>query len=363
MKILHIINSLAGGGAERLVSQIVPLMNKNYIQCDVLILSSINDIYSNYLIEHGVFVNFLPYKNMFDPRIPFYFYQFIKHYKYDIIHAHLFPTIYWTSLITYFNRKKVRFVMTEHNTYNKRRKIFWLVYFERIIYYRYAKIISISKGTQDNLIKWLKPHNEIDKYIVIENGILINEYKNATSFSRSEFEITENITLLCMVGRFTIQKNHKNMMKAMTLLPEKVHIVLIGDGEYKECIQELVKELKITHRVYFLGFRTDVARIIKTSDIFVIPSLWEGFGLVSIEAMACGIPIAASDVSGLREIIGNCGVFFNPNNPEDIANKLNILINNIEFRLNCIEKGFINVEKYNINLMVKRYIELYKNIY
>ena len=111
----------------------------------------------------------------------------------------------------------------------------------------------------------------------------------------------------------------------------------------------------------FLGFRRDVAKIMHSSDILVIPSIWEGFGLIAAEGMACGLPIAASNVPGLAEIVGDVGLKFEPEDPDSIKTAISSLYQ-------IIDEGEMTArlqkraKDYDINKTVQEYLAVYKKL-
>jgi glycosyltransferase involved in cell wall biosynthesis len=108
-----------------------------------------------------------------------------------------------------------------------------------------------------------------------------------------------------------------------------------------------------------MGFRTDVAEIIHTSDLVCIPSLWEGFGLIAAEAMACGTAVVSSNVTGLSDVIGDCGYKFNPNEPQSISEAIIKTVKGKNKNLN-IEKGKKHAEKFDIDRLVDEYLYIYE---
>src|SRR5699024_7093835 len=121
--------------------------------------------------------------------------------------------------------------------------------------------------------------------------------------------------LLCMIGRFSEQKDQKTIINSLKYLPDNIKLILVGDGEKKNELKLLTQELGLTNRVIFMGVRNDIPKIYKTIDIPIISSNWEGFGLVAVEGMAAGKPIIASDVPGLFNIVNDYGLTFKKNNP------------------------------------------------
>ena len=114
--------------------------------------------------------------------------------------------------------------------------------------------------------------------------------------------------------------------------------------------------LNLENRIHFYGNQIDIPGILKGSDIFIITSKWEGFGLVAVEAAAAVLPIIISDVPGLRDLFEDDEVTkINPNNSKDIAEKINYVSQNI----NKIRSKKINIDKYSIEKMTQKYLEIY----
>lgn len=366
MKVLQIINNLSSGGAEKLIETIVPIMKQiDGVQVEVLLLTDRNNVFDKTLKEHDITISVVPIKRLKDPLNIFYIRKFIIEGNFDIVHAHLFPTNYWTSIVSkliFFN--KPLFLTTEHSTHNRRRNKWYFRKIEKVIYNNYNKIISISRETQDNLMNWLEVKSEnIKKFIVIENGIDIERFKNAKPYKKCEIKkiLKEDNLLLCMVGRFTKQKDHPTIIKAMKELPENVHLLLIGEGELKVENEKLVDKLKLNERVHFLGFRRDVERILKTVDILVLSSYWEGFGLAAVEGMAAGKPVIATNVPGLSEVVGGAGLTFEVGNVKELKDKIMLLQNKNKYN-SISQKCLRRANNYNINNMVEKYIAVYKNM-
>ncbi len=357
LNILFIIGNLEGGGAQKLIADGAPFLKKNN-KCEVLVLSKTDDKYSDYLRKNHVKCFFLDditsshlgrLKGIID---------YIKHGKYDVVHVHLFPALYYCAFIKLFMFKNIPFVFTEHNTDNRRRHIKILRPIEKIVYKQYNSVVSISKDTKKELLKWINPINK-SKYFVIENGVPIDVFSNAMPLNRKDIYqgLLMDDILLCMIGSFTTQKNHRFAIEVLKDLPEQFKLALVGEGPLEEEIKKLVEEKQLSRRCFFLGFRKDVGRIMKTSDIVIIPSLWEGFGLVAIEAFASGKPVVCSNVPGLSDVVGNVGIKVPVNDKAAFVKRL-LEIQNKDINR---EKYIKRAKKYDIKVMLKKYYSLYKS--
>lgn len=363
MRILFISGLLSYGGASKLIFDLLPRMKKKGHDCELLILTDKQSKYIDDLESMGIPVRVVPELEKGHIRRIQYLKKWIVKGNYDIVHVNLFPTIYYCSMVKRLLGKKCPpLVMTEHSTDNKRRRKTYLRPLEQFIYKKYDHIISISDKTQENLCKWLKTEGDF-RFSVIENGIDVDVFKAAKPVSKDELCENYNSSdiLLLMVGSFTPQKNHEKLLEALSLLPDNYKLLLAGEGPLQDEMKGKVRELCIQGRVFFLGFRRDIASIMHSVDILVIPSIWEGFGLIAAEGMACGLPIVASDIPGLSEIVGDVGVKFTPTNPKDIAKKIKNCTSLIKDN-GFIEKTSRRVSRYDINRTVEQYLAVYNNL-
>jgi glycosyltransferase involved in cell wall biosynthesis len=365
MKILHIINNLGSGGAEKLIEDTLPIMNKKEdIELEVLLLTDKNNVFAESLKKQGIKINVIGTDNIYSPTNIISIRKFIKNNDFDIIHAHLFPTIYWTSLAakTLLNRK-FKLVFTEHSTHNRRRNYIIFKPIDRFIYNEFDKVISISQKTKANLIDWLGAKKK-NKFTIIENGIGTQKFNEAEAYSKKEMfsTCTEDNTFITMVGRFSEQKDQKTLIRALKQLDNNVHLFLVGEGLLIEEHKKYVENLNLNNRVHFLGFRSDVERILKTSDIVVLSSYWEGFGLAAVEGMAAGKSVIASDVSGLREVVKDAGLLFEQGDDEELAEIINELINNNDYYDLVSQKCLKKAEKYDISKMLNSLLKVYRDI-
>jgi len=181
-------------------------------------------------------------------------------------------------------------------------------------------IIAVSEYTKNKLIaRRMNPQ----KIIVIPNGVDIKEYE---SVQVKKFEHPT----VAYVGRLVEYKRVEDLLHAIKIVKKQIPEVqckIIGSGPRENKLKALARELGIDRRVEFLGFvpeRKDVIALVKRSHVFCLPSLVEGFGMVTIEAMAAGLPFVNSDIPATREITGGGigGLLFEPKNIEDLAEKI-----------------------------------------
>jgi len=256
LRVLHIINNLGSGGAEKLLEESLPLMNNiEGVRVDVLLLTDKNNVFDQKLKEEGVKVDVIPLRRIYSLFNILYIKKYIVEGNYDIVHAHLFPTQYWVAIASMLiKNKKIKFVTTEHSTNNRRMNKFYFKPIEKFVYSRYDCVISVNDKVQENIISWICPNKiEKKKYKVIRNGVNVEKFRNAIPYKKDAInnKFTDETKLVCMVGRFSEQKDQSALIRAMKKLPSDIHLLLIGEGPLKEKNESLAREIGVEDRVHF----------------------------------------------------------------------------------------------------------------
>lgn len=187
----------------------------------------------------------------------------------------------------------------------------------------FDSIITVSQFTKNRLVKFgLNP----ERIFVIPNGI------DLPSFNKSDGHPSQNNSL-AILGRLVKQKGHIYLIEAMKRVVKEVpdaKLNVIGDGPLRSSLEAKVREYRLDTNIVFRGGVADQEKfkMLCSSNIFVLPSLKEGFGIVLLEAMACGLPIVANDLPVLREVSidGQNGYLVDVKNPEELAGKIVVLL-------------------------------------
>lgn len=358
MKVLQVINSLNTGGAEKLLLETIPIYNEKDLKTDLLVLNGTVYPFLKALIKLECCLVFnLGNKSVYNPLLIFKIIPYLK--KYDVIHVHLFPALYWVAMAKIVSFSKTKIIYTEHSTTNSRRSstIFRLV--DKFIYKRYAKIVTIAKEVDINL----KSHTNCkpSKFQLIKNGISIKFFNEAIPYLKTDF-FDEDAKILIQVSSFRYPKDQFTLIKALALLPVNVKLLLVGDGELKDTCIKLVNKLNLANRVLFLGIRTDVPRLLKTADITVLSTNHEGLSLSSIEGMASSKPFVASDAPGLTEVIKGAGLLFPVGDEIALVKHIMELLNDENYYNTVANACFERSKEYDIAIMVEKHIALYNSL-
>ena len=359
MRILQITNSLNIGGAEKLIIDTVPLYQQKGIEMDVLLLKDNQTSFRDKLESESTGKVFaLSSGSVYNPFLIFKIIPYLQ--KYDLVHVHLFPALYWVVFAKILSFSKTKLIYTEHSTSNRRRNNIVFKFLDRLIYKRITKIITIADEVDLEIKKHLGFKE--DNFQLIQNGVDVAFFHSALAYPKTDF-FTEQDIILIQVSSFRWQKDQNTLIKALEFLPEKVKLLLVGTGELMNDSIETVKKLNLSERVKFLGNRSDVARLLKTADIVVLSSKHEGLSLSNIEGMSASKPFIGSDVPGLREIVKDYGLLFEQGNAKDLADTIKSLIDNPSFKTEIAEKCYQRAKEFDIHVMVERYMEVYKSIF
>lgn len=352
MRILHVITSLRIGGAERLISEIAPIMKVRGHQVDVFVFDGIDTFFKQSLQKAGIqVVAFKKNISVYNPLFIYYLYHLRN--KYDVIHTHLSSPQLFAAIAC---RSKVSLVTTEHNTENRRRSIKWFKNVDRWMYNQYKYVISISQKTEYNLKNYIGQSK--CRFITIHNGIDIDRFKNASPLDENTKGTSK--TIITMVAAFREQKDQMTLVQSMKFLDtNRYEIWLVGDGEKRQQVESYVKELCLTNNVRFWGNRDDVPSILKSSDIVVMSSKWEGFGLSIVEGMAAKKPVIATDVDGLSQVVGNAGILFQVGDAKQLAKEINQLSTDYNYYSKIAMKCELRAKEFDINIMVDKYLDVY----
>jgi glycosyltransferase involved in cell wall biosynthesis len=238
---------------------------------------------------------------------------------------------------------------------------------DRLLVLFSSRIITVSR-TVKKRFKWFKKN----KVEIIYNGVDTQEFSPglAQDDVRKKYHINSEDMVIGTVGRLSPEKGFEYLISAIrevvNVYPRtKVLIVGAGDEKYRLSLQEKVKDLELSSHIIFVGFYDDIPHILRCMDIFSLPSLSEGFNRSLLEAMACGLPVVATDVGGNVEIIkdGVNGLLVPPSKPRALASAITELLKDKEkIRKMGLEGRRIVEEDFSIEKNEKKIEKLYSQI-
>lgn len=350
MRILHVITSLLTGGAEKLIIDIVPRLREKGHVVDVVVFNGAETPFLQELRKNKDVKIYLLGNSFYDVRYIFKLRKIIKHY--DIIHTHNSSPQLYTVLANVGLHK--RLVTTEHNTTNRKRTNCLLRMVDKWMYKHYNQIICISDKAAENLKEYL---GRMDKICVIYNGVDVEQFHQAQPIT----EMKSSRFVALMVAAFRPQKDQDTLVRAISRLPkEKYEVWFAGDGARMGEVQSIVKELGVEEQVKFLGNRTDIPQLLKTADVIVMSTHYEGLSLSNIEGMSAGKPFVASDVDGVHEITNGYGILFLHEDDRALADILLELSSDKDYYDKIAERCCQRAKEFDVGRMIQEYNVVYE---
>ncbi|HOS83219.1 MAG TPA: glycosyltransferase family 1 protein [Methanolinea sp.] len=251
--------------------------------------------------------------------------------------------------------------------YYKNRSPYWRRNIEGLC--RADRIITISEFSKDEIIKHTGiPAERIDVvYCGVDRDVF---YPKRDKSPLREWGIHENQKVILYVGSEEPRKNLETLVEAIAHVCQEIpDIVLLkvgspGMGGDRKKTLALVKTHHLEDNVFFTGDVSEylLAKYYNAADIFVFPSLYEGFGLPIIEAMACGCPVIASNTSSIPEVVGDAAILVNSINPEEIAKAALEILTQEEKRMEVVKKGLSRVSQFDWDAAAKKTIRIYESM-
>ena len=293
LKILHVIGSLESGGSQTLFLNIFKSIDRSKIQFDFLISRPDELFYADIVRKLGGKIYVLPAFKGYNllKYIKSWKEFFAKHPEYDIIHGHVRST----AAIYLKIAKKFKYITISHShSVSSGKGIIAVI--KNILQYPIRYISDYFIACSDEAGKWLFGKRVCDssRYIVLNNAIDYEEFlfnKDVRTTKRKELDLG-NKFVIGHVGRFISTKNHAfliDIFKIIHKMNKEALLLLVGDGELWQEIDKKVHDNELSDCVVFTGARSDVPQLLQAMDIFILPSLFEGLGIVLIEAQASGL--------------------------------------------------------------------------
>ncbi|MCE1247974.1 MAG: glycosyltransferase family 4 protein [Firmicutes bacterium] len=215
------------------------------------------------------------------------------------------------------------------------------------------------------------------KLDLIPEGLVTENYEavnNSVPDKKKELGIPENAFVIGTVARLEAAKGYPYLLEAAKKILETkkthdnrdIYFVAVGKGRMQPQLEEKAKELGISDRMIFTGFRDDMWEILRTFDIFALPSIWEGQGVVLLEAMCYSKPVVASDVGGITDVVddGVTGILIPPADPEALAAALIKMMDNPDMMKKMGDAGYERVNKlFHDRDSNRKRLEVYKKLY
>jgi glycosyltransferase involved in cell wall biosynthesis len=367
MKVLHVFKITGISGSENHLLTLLPGLVKKGVKIQVVMMEEPGKPVVKFaeILENSGIEVFRVAIGL-DLSVPVFFKirKIIANQKPDIVHTHLIHGDLYGGLAARSAGIK-RIVSSKHND-DEFRNRFFMKSINRFINHRTCRIIAIS-----NAMKEFSIRNEgIDpgKIEVIHYGLVDFEKSLRDKNLRKKLGYGPEHIVFGIIARLTKQKGHRYLLEAFARVQSRhdcARLLIAGDGEMRGELERITRKLGLEKKVKFLGIREDTADIYHVLDIFVHPSLWEGFGLVFLEAMSFSLPIIATKVSAIPELVedGGNGILVMPQNSHVLEKAMLDLIENPEKRLRLGKTGKKRLRAiFGVDNMVEKVFDVYEKV-
>lgn len=288
----------------------------------------------------------------------------IRRERIDLVHSHLYHANLYGRLAA--RKAGVPAVASVHNTYTRhklhRQLVNW--YLGR----HTAAIIAGSEEIKRDVVRY--DHVPESLVEIIPNSVDLTRSHSTLSReqARERLGVPENAIVLGTVGRLEEQKGHRYLIEALALLRKRgmdAILLLVGEGREGPALTALTASLGVEQQVMFLGTRSDLGDLFRAMDLFVMPSLWEGLSLAMLSAMAAGLPVVATSVGGVQQVLGSDEYGFSvpPGDAAVLASRIEGCFANPEEMVRMGKKGQRRVrENYSDEAMVSKLQTVYDGV-
>jgi glycosyltransferase involved in cell wall biosynthesis len=372
MRVIWLIDSLGPGGAERVTYSIMKHFDKEHFDFRVCVLQvKLNNPIAKELKKIGIPVDMVPVPYLRHPANLPRLLRYLSRNRPDLIHTQLeFSDTLGSLAAKLLGIPSVSTLHTLETPIRGTSEFLRLQLMWASLRYCCNRIITVSESTRIHHIQIGKLPSK--KVITIYNGIDLSGFREIDRMTvnkkRKSLNLPIGAPVFITVAVLREMKGIQFMLDAMTLMLKKIpnlYYLIVGEGEYGVMLKKVVESFGLEDHVIFAGQRNDIPDLLAISDIFVLPTLRDALPTVLIEAMAAKIPIIASDVGGVPEIVvnGENGLLVPPANPLLLADACIQLVKD-KSRANALAESGLKIarERFDIHDQVERLSNLYQEL-
>ena len=368
-KVLWLIKGLSAGGAEKLLSMSLPYLDRNTFDYQVVyLMKGRTDLVAEFQ-QQGIPVSCLNMKKAYDLRVVFRLFRLLRERRIDILHIHS-PYAGIVGRLAAILAGVKAIISTEHELVERHHPLTRLG--SVLTYPINNATIAVSQAVARSLLRYktTRPGTIHVVYNAIDLDALENVQTDPEMVKRS-LGIDERRLVVGNVAHIRPQKGHQYLVEAARLVLDQwpeVSFVIVGRERKKDDLirlEELAQHLGIRDRIIFTGFRQDTLQVMNAFDVFVLPSIWEAFGIVLLEAMGLRKPVVATHVDGIPEVIneGIDGFLVAPYDSKQLARRILDLLRDDALRNRMGQKGRQKVlDKFGIEQSVKAVEKIYLSV-
>jgi len=360
VRVLHILPSVRGYGAERAIVDLVTRLSATDIEPALLTIYDYpfgtGDGFPFRLLSAGR-------RNRSDRFFLWKMVEEIRRYRPDIVHTHTHVGKYWGRAAAFFAGVS-RIVHTEHNPCDFRHRTALERFADSFLHRVTSRIITFFGEQRVCLSEFERL--PMDKIVVIPNGLESPQEAGDRAEARARLGLTNDQFAVMLVGRMEYQKNHELALRALAALNpqarEKTVLLFAGAGEQEAALTRTAQSLDLSGRVRFLGYRSDVNALLAGVDLLLMTSWFEGMPLALLEAMFAGVPIVSTPWRGAQDMLGNgrFGMIASSFEPHAVAAKIELALARPETRHGIAQHARDHARAvYDISRMTERHRRLY----
>ena len=366
--ILILTSSRGFYGAERVIWSLAASIDKNRFNLTVATLKD-NRFGNQELVEEVAKIGghslAIPCNGRLDKNAIQILCDFIHDNAIDLLHCHEEKSRFYGLIAA--RKCKIPVVATHHNWIRGHWVSNAFQYLDAFLLTRCKHITAVSNDVSQMMTKLKIPRKKIS---IVPNGIDLSPFRHAqskqqdSSALKKQLNLPINAPIVGIFGRLTAAKGHYYFLQAAKQLQTRcpdVHYLIVGDGELREELQQLSRDLGLTKQITFAGFRDNVIDFYPLLDILVLSSLTEGTPMVLLEAMAMNIPIIATRVGGVKDILtdGHNGILLQAKDSTSLAQALQTLLNNPAEATRLATNAAQTVDHYSSKHMATQYEKIY----
>lgn len=376
-KIRLLLATKSTGGVASYIRTLVKGLDKKTFAITVVCLSENGTEFARELVdEYGVqafslAMNRYKINPLTDLKVFFRLARHIRLHQYDLIHAHVSKPGFLMRLAAAATPIPVLYSPHNFAFHEGASPIFarFVAALERFAARFTTKIITVSSHERDLALHY--GVGSPDLYVVVPSGIDAELFRVAHPLSEQKktLNVPEDAPIVGVVGRLAEPKSPQDFVRMAALVHEKypsVHFVWIGDGPLQNPAMELTSSLGLDDVVHWAGFRKDVPDLLSSFSCFVLPTGWEAFPLVVLEAFAADVPVVATDVMGTREFITHQknGFLVPVGDVQGMAGYVIEILSNAELAERVRKQGRLQVDElYTLERMISSLTSIYKRTF
>jgi len=365
IQIIHVTTDSKIGGAEHLLIWIAKYVDQSrypFVFCTLSKWGPLNDALKQ--MGHTVFSLDMDSVGAF-PKAWIKFRKILADVNPDLVHSHLLTA---GLLATFSVRGNIHLHHRHYGNFFKNRGGFLKKLLDRVLVHSAGHLLAVSAAVKDDLVRRLKV--PIQRVSVLENAIDLECFDRLRVGVPARSMIQAALAkkrgpYIGMVANFHAGKGHKVLIDSIKDLLKKwpdLLVLFVGEGDGEAVVREYVRNADVEAQVLFCGYVADIAPVMAKFDVLVVPSLSEGFGLVACEAMALKVPVVASGIEGLKEIVVHeqSGLLFENGNSKELSQMICRIFDNADFRQILIKNAY---DRVNEKFSMKNYAEKLQKFY